>query len=235
MNVLIDPRFCGPPASGNGGYSCGLLAQHLPGSVEVTLKAPPPLGVDLQIDVSGHAARMTCDGQVIAEARVIDADWPAPPPRPDFEAAVLAATRYAGFRRHDYPTCFACGPDRAEHDGLRIFSGPWRDGIVAAPWIADDSLADAQGTLPVPVLWAAIDCAGYWAATAGLDPGPAMLLGRMSARFDGSVRAGERCIVSGWTLGVDGRKHRAGTALFGADGRCVGQSRQTWIALKGER
>lgn len=234
MKAVIDPRFCGPPASGNGGYSCGLLAQHLAGTVEVTLKAPPPLGVDLHVEVAGDVARLTLAGQLIAEARSVTADWPAPPPPPAAQDTQVAAARYAGFHQHDYPTCFTCGPERAEHDGLRIFSGLWRDGIVAAPWTPDASLADAQGRMPLAVLWAATDCPGYWAATAGLEPRPAMLLGRMAACFDGSVAAGELCTVVGWGLGVDGRKYHAGTALFGADGRCVGQSRQTWIALRRE-
>jgi hypothetical protein len=234
VKVFIDPRYCGPPASGNGGYSCGLLAQHLAGTVEVTLKAPPPLGVALQLEAAGDVARLTHAGQLIAEARAIAADWPAPPASPDVDGAAAAAARYAGFYQHDYPTCFTCGPGRAAHDGLRIFTGVWRDGIVAAPWVPDATLADASGRMPLPVLWAATDCPGYWAATVGLDPRPAMLLGRMTARFDGSVAADERCIVIGWGMGVDGRKHQAGTALFGADGRCVGQSRQTWIALKRE-
>lgn len=234
MNAIIDPRYCGPPASGNGGYSCGLLAQHLPGAVEVTLRAPPPLGVAMRIDVDGDTARMSGADLVIAEAKTIAADWPAPPSAPAIDAATVAATRYDGFHQHDYPTCFACGPQRAEHDGLRIFTGIWQDGIVAAPWTPDASLADAHGRMPAPVLWAAIDCAGYWAATAGVAPRPPMLLGRMAARFDGSVAAGERCAVIGWKIGVDGRKHHAGTALYGVDGRCVGQSRQTWIALKRE-
>lgn len=231
MNVVIDPRYCGPPNSGNGGYSCGLLAQSLRGAVEVTLKAPPPLGVALTIEVDDGAARVRHGEALIAEARAVGFEQNPPAP-PRFDEAVAAASHYAGFHAHDFPTCFTCGPARAEHDGLRVFSGLWRDAVVAAPWIVDATLADAGGAVPPAVLWAAIDCPGYWACVAGREPRPTMLLGRMTARFDGSVAAGERCVVIGWPQGVDGRKHHAGTALFGADGRLVGQSRQTWIALK---
>ena len=48
-SIMIDKRYCGPPNSGNGGYVCGRLAQHIPGGAEVTLRAPPPL--DKQLDV----------------------------------------------------------------------------------------------------------------------------------------------------------------------------------------
>ena len=43
----IDPRFNGPPGSGNGGYTCGLVAGLLGGPAEVTLRLPPPLGTPL--------------------------------------------------------------------------------------------------------------------------------------------------------------------------------------------
>jgi len=36
--VVIARRFCGPPDTGNGGYSAGLLAQSLRGPIEVTLR-----------------------------------------------------------------------------------------------------------------------------------------------------------------------------------------------------
>jgi hypothetical protein len=47
--VQIASRFCGPPQSGNGGYTCGLLAEALPGPIEVSLRAPPPLAVELAL------------------------------------------------------------------------------------------------------------------------------------------------------------------------------------------
>ena len=30
-SIIIEKRYCGPPNSGNGGYVCGRLAQHIPG------------------------------------------------------------------------------------------------------------------------------------------------------------------------------------------------------------
>ena len=43
QSIRIDRRFCGPPNSGNGGYVCGLLAAHIDGGAEITLRVPPPL------------------------------------------------------------------------------------------------------------------------------------------------------------------------------------------------
>ena len=42
-SLSIPARFNGPPASGNGGYSCGVLAACVAGPARVRLHAPPPL------------------------------------------------------------------------------------------------------------------------------------------------------------------------------------------------
>ena len=34
--LVIPPRFCGPPGSGNGGYVCGRIAAYADGPVTVT-------------------------------------------------------------------------------------------------------------------------------------------------------------------------------------------------------
>ena len=48
-SIVIDKRYCGPPTSGNGGYVCGMLARNIRGAAEITLRAPPPLGRQLDI------------------------------------------------------------------------------------------------------------------------------------------------------------------------------------------
>ena len=55
--VTIASRFNGPADSGNGGYSCGLLAAFIDGPARVRLHAPPPL--DTPLAVVRHA-----DGRV---------------------------------------------------------------------------------------------------------------------------------------------------------------------------
>lgn len=52
--IVIDRRFCGPPDSGNGGYTCGLVAARVDGPAEVTLRLPPPLETPLTV-ASGDA------------------------------------------------------------------------------------------------------------------------------------------------------------------------------------
>src|SRR4029077_12332766 len=42
--LLVGPRYCGPPGTGNGGYVSGLVAGFLDGPAEVTLRRSPPPG-----------------------------------------------------------------------------------------------------------------------------------------------------------------------------------------------
>jgi len=49
--IRITTRFIGPPDSGNGGYTCGLVSQALGVPAEVTLRRPIPIERDLTIQV----------------------------------------------------------------------------------------------------------------------------------------------------------------------------------------
>ena len=56
QRVVVAQQFRGPPESGNGGYVSGLLAGYLSPSaaaegVEVTLRAPTPLDLPMQIQI----------------------------------------------------------------------------------------------------------------------------------------------------------------------------------------
>ena len=171
------------------------------------------------------------DGELlVAEARPVTLalEVPDPPATGRIEAA---AGDYLGFRSHPFPTCFVCGPQRGEGDGLRIFAArvPGTD-LVAATWTPDASLADERGQGRPEHLWAALDCPGAFAAMVGPEFRP-MVLGRMTASLAGTLAAGEPCAVIGWSIESSGRKHRVGTALFDADRRCVGRAEATWIEL----
>jgi len=147
-----------------------------------------------------------------------------------FGEAELAAREYPGFRDHAFPGCFGCGPARAPGDGLRIFPGPvtGRD-LVAAPWVPDASLAGSGGDVRPEFLWAALDCPSGWAAIVAGAATP-ILLGELAARVVEPVRAGERCVVLGWTLGGEGRKHWAAAAILDAKASPRAVARATWIA-----
>jgi hypothetical protein len=231
-NVVIERRFRGPPASGNGGYVCGLLGRNYRDAAQVTLRKPPPL--DRELSLTGHGAgelRLMDGDELVAESIPAELDIELPEP-PGLDAARAASRGYIGFTDHHFGGCFVCGPDRREGDGLRIFAGDvkGRD-LVAAPWTPDASLAGDDGLVRPEYLWAALDCPGYFSLHTDRPPS-LMLLGRFVARVEPGIRPGEDCVVIGWSLGSDGRKHGAGTALFSPAGRCLGSARATWIELR---
>ncbi|RLC58141.1 MAG: hypothetical protein DRI30_03085 [Chloroflexi bacterium] len=231
--MVISGQFNGPPGSANGGYAAGLLAQQLDAeTVEVTLRAPPPLDVPLRIERADGTVRALLDDALIAEATASDLDVTAEVPAAvTWDEAVAAAEVYAGLKSHAFPTCVACGPKREPADGLRLFSGPvaGRE-VVASAWEPATWTAEADGRVAPAITWAALDCPGAWA----INPSGRLtvVLGRLTVRIMTPPRAGERYVVSGWPLGEDGRKLFSGTALHSADGTLYAAARAVWIRVE---
>ena len=227
--VTIARRFCGPPDSANGGYTCGLVAAALPGTVQVTLRQPPPLDRELQLLRTPDGAVLTDGATVVAEARRAQLAL-EPPPCPGLGVATAAAARYHGLERHAFPGCFVCGTHRAPGDGLRIFAGETQeDDLVACPWKPGAELAGPDGKLRAEFVWAALDCPGAWAWLSGMER--PLVLGRFTVELDAPVLAGHPHIVGGWRLGREGRKHESGTAVWRADGTVCARARATWIEV----
>lgn len=226
-SIVVAPRFCGPPTSGNGGYCSGLLAKFLPGTARVTLRRPIPLDRRMVVERASTGSVRLMDGEnVVADAEPAELALEIPVPL-TFAQAEAAAAAYPGLRSHAFPSCFVCGPQNAE--GLRIYSGPVdAHNQVAAPWTPQDSCFDGNGSLRPEFVWAALDCPGYWAAMLGGQP-RAALLGQFTVKQDQQVRRGERCIVVGWPIARNERKHRVGTALVTADGRRLAMGLGLWI------
>lgn len=228
-SLVVPETFCGPPTSGNGGWCAGALSalagtgSALGRTVEVTLRLPPPLAVPLEVEQDDGTWRAAdAQGRTVLSARVLAPGEVALDPSEEvpLEAARTAEGRYAGHRSHPFPTCFSCGPARAEGDGLRIFPGPVADrpGLAAAPWTPHAATYE--------IVWAALDCAGAWAT--GIEDSP-RVLGRMTARVDRLPEIGATHVVVGEALGSEGRKHHARTTLRAPDGSVLGVARQVWI------
>jgi hypothetical protein len=224
--IVVAGRYNGPPDSGNGGYTCGLVAAATLGAgatAEVTLRRPPPLDVPLRVDGGD-----VLDGDaLVATATAADLSDVMPPPFPGYDAARAAEQRYAGLYDHPFPTCFVCGPGRALADGLGLRPGPLGDQlgdrVVATTWTPREP-APEQG-------WAVLDCPGAW-ALAQTDEAP-IVLGRLAVETVGLPAAGQPHVVVGWRRAErDGRKHYAGTALYDAAGTLLAKGRATWIATQ---
>lgn len=228
-SIVIASRFCGPPTSGNGGYSAGLVARELGGTAQVTLRKPPPLDRPLAARVDANGVEVRDGGELVAEARPAELELEVPPPV-TFERALELSQEYAWFTGHAFPTCFVCGPERAPGDGLRIFPGAARsEDPVFAPWIPNADLTDPDGFVRSEITWAALDCPGYFGAAR--PDHPKSLLGRITAAIHAPLRAGDRAIAMGWLIGREGRKLHAGTALYGPDGVVRAKARQTWLVV----
>ena len=241
--VAIDRRFCGPPTSGNGGYTAGLLARAMGigegDAVEVRLRVPPPLDRALRTAPGTDGATLLLDGEgetatVVAEGRRIDdveLDAPAPVP-----AEVADAAEPFDPADHPFPTCFACGPAREPGDGLRLFARavPGRD-VFACTWVPDASVADDDGTVPAEIVFAALDCPGGQAVSVFGADDVAVLLGTIQVRHTGAVRTGERYVLTSWRISTEGRKHTTGVTLTDAAGRELGRSRAVWFAVAADR
>ena len=227
--LRLEERFCGPPATANGGYACGAIAELLGGGVEVTLRHPPPLGRPLRLRVDDGDALVHHGDELVAEAHPATVGLAVPATASPAQARA-AAGRYPLFQGHPFPTCFTCGPDRAPGDGLRIFPGRLAGGdLWAAPWTPDPSVADQDGLVESAVVWAGLDCPGGFAAGVG---DTVMVLGRMAARVLARPRAGKAYCLVAWGGGpADGRKRPAGSALLDAPGRVLAVARTRRVTI----
>lgn len=229
--VVIDPRFNGPPTTANGGYACGVVAGAIGPSARVDLRAPPPLGVPLTLERAGEGVRLTAGGALVAEGRPGAPRTDAPQP-PSVEAAESAARGYPGRDPddHAFPTCFVCGPLRGD-DGLRVFPGPLPgSGVLACTWRPGEDLSTSggDGAVSPPFVWAALDCPSGFAC---MPAGRTSVLASMTAEVIAPARAGADHVLVSWKLGSEGRKHRAGAALFDAGGARLAQAEALWITI----
>jgi hypothetical protein len=221
VKIVLEWRYRGPLTSANGGYACGRLAAFVgAGTVEVTLRRPPPLERPLEVRQQGRRVRLLDGDALVAEAQ--PARLGVRPPAPvSLEEAFQARSRHVRVGSPVFAECFTCGM-RDDGDGLRVHAGPvpGREPLHAAPVVFPESASE--------IVWAAIDCPGAYAV--GAEGRGDTVLGRMTARVDRVPETGATCVAVAWPLGEDGRKLFAGTALFDADGELLALARQVWIA-----
>lgn len=251
--ITVHEQFAGPPGIGNGGYVAGLLARGWCEPVQVTLRRPVPLARPLTLMNLPNGRKELLDGDLaLAQAQTAELNLTIPQP-PDYETAVGTHRQYMNnAAEHPFPHCFVCGPLRTANDGLRVFPAPIPGrNLVATAWKPAAVLADETGMVRPEYLWAALDCPGGIAAYAALaDPAsPSMwsplsepngtapaakqirplLLGQMTATVEATIYPNEPCIIIGWRINSNGRKHQVGTALFNAAGEVKGIAHALWI------
>lgn len=231
-SIEIARRFRGPERSGNGGYSCGRIAELVEApTVEVTLRLPPPIDTPLAVERDGAEVRILDGDRLVAEARPADLDLELAEPVSYADAARLAAAR-PDEPDHPFPGCFTCGPGRVEGDALRLRTAPLGDGRVVAPWRPVEQLAGDPGPLPPELVWAALDCPGAFAVDPGFERGVSVL-GRLTGFVAETPSAGDECVVVAWPLGAEGRRQFAGTALY-RGAQPLAYAKAVWVLVGNE-
>ena len=230
MKSLIVPRrFCGPPDSGNGGYTCGLLAQELGGVVECTLRMPVPMELPLEFVRKPDGGSLLYEGKVVVEAKAAAIDLTPPAPISVQAATEAMANSPALDPRHPFGTCFVCGPRRALGDGLRIFPAPVQGGVFVSAWLPEAEFGDSAGFLRPEFLWAALDCPTGFAA--GFPTTGTLVTGRLAVEQLKRVHTGTGCVLMSWPLTVEGRKHFSAACLYQKEELCA-VAKATWIRIE---
>ena len=239
MHLQVARSFAGPPNMGHGGYVAGRLAAHLLGdrpttptpAVEVTLRRPVPLDTPMDLDDAGtlrHGEDLIAEARLLGADEPLELDVPAPPSVDVARASEAGSPALYDDGRGVHPICFGCGNRREDDEGLRIFVGPVADADppqVAAVWRPTADRTDTTHVL------AALDCPGAFAFIATGDR--AGLLGRIVYRQLADVRPDTDHVVTGWRIGVDGRKMFAGTALSSNEGEVLAVAKATWFGRPG--
>lgn len=234
--MRIEGRFNGPPDSAHGGVACGVFAAAVdPRAATVRLLAPPPMDTDFTSVTDGGIVTISAPAGPVAEVR--SASRPLIEPLPWLGAEEVDSARAVWEEMvrsvgHAFPTCFGCGGERPDRDGLELFAGviPGRD-MSAAWWVPDESIA-TEGVVDDWAVWAAVDCPSGGAVLPFLAKGQLMLLGQLSVWIHRSPEVGERYQVVGRCLGRDGRRltSEVGVVAESGDQLAVGQA--LWISLE---
>ncbi|HEY5877561.1 MAG TPA: hypothetical protein VIU11_01535 [Nakamurella sp.] len=229
MTVVFDPAENGPRGYVNGGIGCGTLAGFVGGTATVTLRAPVPVGVPLDVRSVPAGVELTLADRVLADAVPADPFDVEPPYRPTASQARAAWDAHP-FRGLDLPLsdCVVCGAKRL--DGLRICFGPvpGHPEMTASPFTVPARFC-TDGVLREPAVWGALDCVSYPAEA--VRRGRFALLGRLTAHPRRPIRSGEELIAVGWTESIGNRSMRTASALLAGD-EVVASARAVWVEAK---
>lgn len=228
--VVVEPRFAGPPRSGQGGYVAGLLARGLTGPAEVTLRRPPPLATPLDVVTTAVGLELRDGDALVADAHEVDHVDVGEVPIVRYADAASAAGRALTDRGapHPFPGCFGCGPDHPT--GLHLLAGRVASmpGVFAVPWVPTEDLAGAGGVVRSEIVWAALDCPTFGPLFAD---GETAVLGRIAVEIRGPVGLGHRYVITTWQASRDGRKHHCAGAVSSDMGGALAVVRATWIEV----
>ena len=235
-SFTVPKQFCGPPSSGNGGYFCGSVASFFDIPIEVRLKAPPPLDTTMHIQRGADLSAVYAGERLIAQVRPLTESI-EPVPMLDLEAASQCSAE--GLRgsliNHPFPTCFVCGPQRSEGDGMRVFTGPQEDtSLYGAKWHAHPAWSSNGTSIDPRYIWSALDCPSSgpaFATSVQADSDIAYVLGTLSVEIKGQVQVGEDYSIVCATDEDHERLYRTRVSLYGKDKSLLAAGYAVWIQV----
>lgn len=231
--MTIAGRYNGPPTTGNGGYSCGIIAKHIDGAAKARLNVPPPLKKPLALEKADDGTLSLMDGNELvgfAVPSTLELEVPAPP---SLEQARAAQAFYMSADDQIFATCFVCGLGREHDDGLCLQTGTVTQNnyqMLASSWLPPQDLLDDKGNVIPEIVWSALDCPGFFAACG--EQLKHAVLGELHGHILADVPGKEPLVVYSWPMGVDGRKLYAGVAIANQEGQVLAKAKTTWIVLK---
>jgi hypothetical protein len=232
QEVVIERRFRGPPDAGQGGYSCGLVAERIASDcATVTLRKPPPLERPLQIEQRDGTVTLS-DGQTLiadGTAAALPMDIPG---APALDAAQRASKHPIWDEHiHPFPGCFGCGIARRQDEAVAISMGALENSdLMAGVWTPSADFAGPDGSVSKRFIWSALDCPTATGANLPLDG--VSVLGRLTGCVRAPIVPHAEYTVLAWPISDDGRKHLGGTAIYAPDGRVCAYSAGLWIELR---
>jgi hypothetical protein len=231
--IVIDSTYNGPPGSGHGGVAAGRFAELLdPYRARVRLHAPVPLGTALTHQRADDGTVAVSDGsRLIATVRAIGPIKPPtdlPVPALDAVATAEATWDCAHRDRHPYPTCFGCGPQRPEGDGLHLRPGPLAGlEVHAATW-----RPDVDGPTPAWLIWAALDCGSAGPAAADIPDSAGIVTGELAVDIREVPPPGTTTLIVSRTTARHARQTHVTAALIDSlTGRHYAAASSIWITI----
>jgi len=224
----------GPTGSGQGGWSAFQLANAVSEPVSIALRRPVPLGVDLEIvaDEASEQWRMVNPNgdETIMIAEPATTNFAVTDPVTVADAHVARQRTPATSENHGAPNCFSCG---LHHPSMKVHPGDLGDGRFATDfripdWVsADYALEGLQ--------WAALDCVAAMYVSYSGEPRDMFFTVQIAVQIHEPIQRGAEYSVVGWQGSYqpdwDGRKRGAASAMFDADGNCIGQADTFWLAV----
>lgn len=252
--IEIPAAWNGPSRSANGGIAAGVLARRLidhlgleeTSAIQARLHRPPPVGVPMAVVTPDEETEEPAVMELVQGDHVMVTAQPGEISLDVPQVSASQAREVTGpTTPHPAATCIVCGSQR--EDGLRVFPGviegvtdPATPGetlpVRAAAWQPPKWAGDEAGMVRTEFLWGVLDCPGAFASTdVYRSPDPVFAaLGTTTARLLGPVRIDEEYVVLGWSLGSEGRKMFAGTAIVDTAGGVRAISGQTCLAMPAE-